>query len=77
MVLTAGDTIGFAKTELNPAGELVHEYLFPLTALPPIKMYEVLQIDVLLITAAAGKGMTVIITESVLLHPVELAVSVI
>ena len=36
LVVVDGATEGFADAELNPGGEEVHEYVFPLTAVEPI-----------------------------------------
>ena len=76
VVFVDGETDGFEMVELNPEGELDHEYVLPVTAAPPIEIEELAQIAEFAITDAAGKGFTVITTELVLLQPVEFIVSV-
>lgn len=69
MVLTEGLTVGLYFVEVNPVGELVHEYTSPETAESPIETDPPEQIAVLAITWAPGSGFTVTTTESFLLQP--------
>jgi hypothetical protein len=70
-LVDVGDTIGFETVELNPEIELVHLYRLPATAVVPIEIELPMQIAVLAITDAAGKGLTVMVTESDFTHPFE------
>ena len=75
-MVTVGLAEGLAEVEVKPAGELIQEYVLPATEAAPIEMLEPVQISVLDITDAEGKGLTVIVTEFDLLHPVAVIVSV-
>jgi hypothetical protein len=63
IVVVEGETVGLEDVEVNPAGELVHEYVLPATAVAPIDNDVPLHIVVLEIVVADGKGFTVIVTE--------------
>ena len=76
MLVEVGETEGFAAVELKPDTELAQEYVLPATAVAPMEMVEPEQMAVLEITEAVGNGLTVMVAESVLLHPVEVFVSV-
>jgi hypothetical protein len=70
VAVAIGDTEGFELNEPNPF-VLVHEYELPATAIAPIDIDEPVQMLLLAIVAAAGKGFTVIKTEFELIHPLE------
>ena len=74
--MEAGFTEGFDEDELNPEGELDHEYVLPVTAAAPIEIELPEQMLVLEITAAAGNALTVMVTELDLVQPVAVTVSV-
>ena len=61
---------------VNPPGLDVQLYVSPLTEVAPIFMEVPEQIEVDEIVEADGKGLTVIFTLSVLLHPVAVIFSV-
>ena len=46
-MVVVGDTDGLELVELNPAGELTHEYVLPPTAVVPIEIEAPVQIDAL------------------------------
>ena len=72
--MVVGVTFGFASVEVKPAGVLVHEYVFPEYAIPPIEMELPAQIAVLaIIEVDEGKE---IVSELVLEHPVAVIFSV-
>ena len=75
-MVTVGLAEGLAEVEVNPAGELTHEYVLPATDAAPMDMLEPVQIAVLDITEAEGRGLTVTVTELDLLQPVAVIVSV-
>jgi hypothetical protein len=60
VVVTVGLTEGFAAVDVNPTGLLIQEYVLPATAVAPMLMDEPVQILVLAMVAAAGKGMILI-----------------
>ena len=62
--------------DVNPLGLDVQLYVWPLVELAPILVDDPLQIAVADTTVADGKGLTVIFTESDLLQPVAVIVSV-
>ena len=69
-----GLTVGFADVDVNPAGELVQEYVSPLKAEEaPIETAVPEQIVVLALTDAEG---TEIVSEWVALQPVASTCSV-
>ena len=76
MVVAAGLTLGLLLVEVNPEGLLVQLYVCPLVELAPTLTEVPLQIVLALATLAEGRGLTVIFTESDLLQPVEVIVSV-
>ena len=63
--------------EVNPLGEEVHEYVFPVTAVAPMEVEAPLQIVLSLPALAVGNGLTVITTVSLFIHPVDVLVTVI
>ena len=63
VVVIVGDTDGLELTEVNPAGELIHEYVLPVTAVAPIAMLFPVQMLLFAMVADAGNGLTVITTE--------------
>ena len=71
-----GLTEGLLEVEVNPLGLLVQLYVFPSTALAPIMVELLLHIEVADPVEADGSGLTVIFTESELLQPVAVMVSV-
>jgi hypothetical protein len=62
IVVVDGFTVGLAEVEVNPEGELLHEYVLFDTAVAPIALELPLQMAVFEITAAAGSGFTVMVT---------------
>jgi L-aminopeptidase/D-esterase-like protein len=72
VVVTVGLTVGFAAVEVKPAGLLIQEYVLPATAVAPMLMDDPVQILVLAMVAAAGKGFTVMVTELDLTQPLAL-----
>jgi len=56
-------------------GELIQENVLPETGLAPIEMLLPLHMAAFEITDARGKGLTVMVTELDLKHPVALIVS--
>jgi hypothetical protein len=62
--------------EVNPLGKEVHEYVFPVTAVAPMEVDVPLQIVLSNPALAVGNGLTVITTVSLLIHPVEVLVTV-
>ena len=75
-VVTEGDTDGFDVVEVKPEGVLVHAYVFPVTAVPPIVVEEPAQRPALVPALAAGRGLTVTTTEFDFKQPVVELVSV-
>jgi len=71
-----GLTDGLALVEVNPVGEEVHEYVFPVTADAPMEVDAPLQIVLSAPALALGNGLTVITTVSLFIHPVEVFVTV-
>ena len=63
MVLTVGETVGFDDVDVKPTGELTQEYVLPATDVAPMAIDVPVQMLVLEMVAAAGKGLTVIVTE--------------
>ena len=72
MVVPEGLTVGFEVVELKPEGELLQEYVSPVTDDAPIESDPPEQMAVLGKTLAAGAGLTVILT--LLVSPQPLAV---
>ena len=66
--MAAGETLGFDEVEVNPAGELTQEYVLPLTDAAPMDIEEPVHIVAAAATAAAGKELTVTVTEPDLLQ---------
>jgi hypothetical protein len=58
-----------ADVELNPAGDDVQLYVLPLTAVAPIMVDAPVQIDLSVPATADGNGLTVIVTDAVVLQP--------
>jgi hypothetical protein len=71
-----GFTAGLALVEVNPLGEEVHEYVFPVTAVAPMVVEAPLHIVLSEPAFAVGNGLTVITTVSLFIHPVEVLVDV-
>jgi hypothetical protein len=63
VVVTVGLTVGFDKEEVNPDGLLVQEYVFPVTAVPPIVNEFPEQMIFAGPVTADGTGFTVMVTE--------------
>jgi hypothetical protein len=63
VVVIVGETLGLEEVEVKPEGELVQEYVLPETAAAPIEIEFPIHMAVFGITAAAGSGFTVIVTE--------------
>jgi HJR/Mrr/RecB family endonuclease len=63
VVVEVGDTEGLEAVEVNPTGELTHEYVLPTTAVAPTEIDVPVQILAFAIVAAAGSGLTVMVTE--------------
>ena len=76
MVVTLGATEGFALLEVNPEGLLVQLYVCPITDEEPTDVEPPAQIDFAEPTLETGRGFTVTITESDLVHPVAVIFSV-
>ena len=72
VVETTGDAVGLEEVEVKPDGTLTHEYVLPPTAVAPIDKEAPIQIAVFAITEAAGKVLTVTVTELDFTHPFEL-----
>jgi hypothetical protein len=72
VVVVVGLTVGFADVELNPEGELAHEYVLPATAVAPIVVEDPVQIVFAEPAAATGNEFTVTVTEFELTQPLEL-----
>ena len=75
VVVTVGLTLGLLDVEVNPEGDEVHAYVFPLTALAPMVVEVPLQIDLAEPALALGNGLTVTVTVFDLLQPVAVIVS--
>jgi hypothetical protein len=75
-VVAVGLTVGFELVEVNPLGEEVHEYVLPVIADAPILADPPLQIVLSPPALAVGSGLTVIITASFFVHPVDVLVTV-
>jgi len=75
VVDVVGFTAGFEAVFVYPDGLDVHEYVFPLTAVPPMEALPPKQIGWLVPVFAAGSGFTVITTESDLVQLVAVIVS--
>jgi hypothetical protein len=71
VVVTVGLTVGFDKEEVNPDGLLVHEYVLPVTAVPPIVNELPEQIVFAGPVTADGIGLTVTVTEFEFTQPFE------
>jgi len=73
VAVAAGDTDGLDIVELKPETVLAHEYVLPDTAAAPIvnagTPAQIVDGDP---AAAAGSGLTVMVTELDLVHPFEL-----
>ena len=76
MVVEVGFTLGLAEVEVKPLGLDDQEYVTPVTVVEPIEVELPVQMLASAPADLVGSGLTVIITESVLLHPVEVMVSV-
>jgi hypothetical protein len=59
MVAADGVTDGLALVEVKLLSLLIHAYVLPVTAVPPMLMDEPAQIEVPAITEAAGSAFTV------------------
>jgi hypothetical protein len=75
-VETRGETVGFARVEVNPAGTEVQLYVFPATGMEPIWVLSFWQITLFAPATAAGRGVTVTTTLFVFEQPVTVLVSV-
>ena len=71
-MVTGGLTEGLETVEVNPTGMLTHEYELPATTVAPTEILVPVQILALAIVPAAGRGLTVIVTELDLTQPFEL-----
>ena len=69
MVVTAGETEGFAKAETNPAGTELHAYVLPPTAAAPSVVLDPTHIERLAPATAAGNALTVIVIVLGVLGP--------
>jgi len=62
--------------DVNPDGLDVHAYVIPVTDVEPIEVKPPVQIDLSAPALAVGSGLTVIMTASLLVHPVDVLVTV-
>ena len=76
VVVTVGETTGFAIEDVKPLGVDVHAYVRPATAAAPSCLLPPLQIAELVPAFAAGTGLTVTTTEFDFEQPVATTVSV-
>ena len=76
MVVTDGETLGFERVELNPAGSEIQLYVFPTTGGAPIEVTVPSQIVAFVPATAAGIGLTVTVILLLCAQPVAVIISV-
>jgi hypothetical protein len=63
VVVIVGEAEGLAEAEEKPTGLLTQEYVLPVTAVAPIVIDAPIQMLEFAMVAAAGNGLTVMVTE--------------